>query len=246
MLKKTLKYFINKFLSLFNLQLNRITLSKNFYFYIVKTLNRFKIDTVIDIGANEGQFAQNIIKYGYKKEIISFEPIKSIHKILLSNASDHSNWTVEDNIGFGKFVETKEINITKNKVSSSILKIDKRIIEIEPGTEQVKKEKIRLITLDKYLNQKYFKNKKIFIKIDTQGYEENIIKGSKKKIKNISGFMLETSIKPLHNKEKDYSHIIKLMKKMGFSVWAMARGFSDKKTGQVLQVDIIFINDNEK
>ena len=49
-------------------------------------------------------------------------------------------------------------------------------IEIEPGTEQVKKEKIRLITLDKYLNQKYFKNKKIFIKIDTQGYEENIIK----------------------------------------------------------------------
>ena len=82
MLKKTLKYFINKFLSLFNLQLNRITLSNDFYFYIVKTLNRFKIDTVIDIGANEGQFAQNIIKYGYKKEIISFEPIKSIHKIL--------------------------------------------------------------------------------------------------------------------------------------------------------------------
>ena len=246
MLKKILKYFINKFLSPFNLQLNRITLSNNFNFYIVRTLKRFKIDTVIDIGANEGQFAQNIIKYGYKNKIISFEPIKSIHKILLSNSSNHSNWTVEENIGFGESIENKEINISKNKVSSSILKIDKRIIEIEPGTEQVKKEKIKLITLDKYLNQKYFKNKKIFIKIDTQGYEENIIKGSKKKIKNVSGFMLEASIKPIHNKEKDYSYIIKLMKKMGFSVWAIGRGFSDKKTGQVLQVDIIFINDNEK
>ena len=33
---------------------------------------------------------------------------------------------------------------------------------------------------------------------------------------------------------------------MGFSVWSVDRGFSSKKTGQVLQIDIIFINDNEK
>ena len=141
MLKKILKYFINKFLSLFNLQLNRITLSNNFNFYIVRTLKRFKIDIVIDIGANEGQFAQNIIEYGYKNKIISFEPIKSIHKILLSNSSNHSNWTVEEILVL-QIYRNKEINISKNKVSSSILKIDKRIIAIEPGTEQVKKEKI--------------------------------------------------------------------------------------------------------
>ena len=58
--------------------------------------------------------------------------------------------------------------------------------------------------------------------------------------------MLEASIEAIHNKEKDYSEIIKLMKKMGFSVWSVERGFSSKTTGQVLQIDIIFMNDNEK
>ena len=58
--------------------------------------------------------------------------------------------------------------------------------------------------------------------------------------------MLEASIEAIHKKEKDYSDIIKLMKIMGFSVWSVERGFSNKKTGQVLQIDIIFINDNEK
>ena len=58
--------------------------------------------------------------------------------------------------------------------------------------------------------------------------------------------MLEVSIEAIHKKEKDYSDIIKLMKKMGFSVCSVERGFSSKKTGQVFQIDIIFINDNEK
>ena len=82
MLKKISKYFINNILKLFNLQINKITLSNNFNYYIVQTLKHYKIDLVIDIGANEGQFAQNIIQYGYKNKIISFEPIKNIYEVL--------------------------------------------------------------------------------------------------------------------------------------------------------------------
>ena len=246
MLKQISKYFINNLLKLFNLQVNKITLSNNFNYYIVQTLKHYKIDIVIDIGANEGQFAKNIIQYGYKNKIISFEPIKNIHQILKKNSKNYNNWIIEENIGFGETEGTKEINISKNNVSSSILKIKKKFVNLKPDTEQIRKEKIKITTIDNYLNKNNFNNNKIFIKLDTQGYEENIIRGAQKKIKNITGFMLEASIEAIHNKEKDYSEIIKLMKKMGFSVWSVERGFSNKKTGQVLQIDIIFINDNEK
>ena len=60
MLKQISKYFINNLLKLFNLQVNKITLSNNFNYYIVQTLKHYKIDIVIDIGANEGQFAKTL------------------------------------------------------------------------------------------------------------------------------------------------------------------------------------------
>ena len=59
-IKNTFKYIINNFLKIFNLKLNKITLSNNFYYRIVKTLDFYNIDLVIDIGANEGQFATKI------------------------------------------------------------------------------------------------------------------------------------------------------------------------------------------
>ena len=54
--------------------------------------------------------------------------------------------------------------------------------------------------------------------------------------------MIETSISKVYNQEKDYLEMINLMKSFGFHVWSVERGFTNKKTGQVLQLDIIFVN----
>ena len=61
-IKNLFKYTVNNFLKIFSLQLNKITLSNNFYYHIVKTLEFYDIDLVVDIGANEGQFVKKIIK----------------------------------------------------------------------------------------------------------------------------------------------------------------------------------------
>ena len=84
--------------------------------------------------------------------------------------------------------------------------------------------------------------KKIFVKIDTQGYEENIVLGADKVLNQIGAIMIETSISKVYNQEKDYLEMINLMKSFGFHVWSVERGFTNKKTGQVLQLDIIFVN----
>ena len=59
-IKKFFKYIINNFLKIFNLKLNKITLSNNFYYHIVKTLDFYNIDLVIDIGANEGHLQKKL------------------------------------------------------------------------------------------------------------------------------------------------------------------------------------------
>ena len=242
MKKKLIKNFINGFLKIFNLRLNKITLSNNFYYHIAQTLEFHNIDLVLDIGANEGQFAEKLIEHGYKKKIISFEPIENVHKILKNNSKAHDNWIVYENLGFGKINETKLINISKNSVSSSILEINKTHLDIEPDARTIRKEEIRLITLNDFLSQNEYKDKKIFVKIDTQGYEENILLGADKVLNQISTIMIETSISKVYDQEKDYLEMINLMKSFGFYVWSVERGFTNKKTGQVLQLDIIFVN----
>jgi len=126
MKKKLIKNFINGFLKIFNLRLNKITLSNNFYYHIAQTLEFHNIDLVLDIGANEGQFAEKLIEHGYKKKIISFEPIEDVHKILKKNSKAHDNWIVYENFGFGKINETKLINISKNSVSSYSREIEEQ------------------------------------------------------------------------------------------------------------------------
>ena len=242
--KKLIKNFINSFLKIFNLRLNKITLSNNFYYHIAQTLEFHNIDLVLDIGANEGQFAEKLIEHGYKKKIISFEPIENVHKILKNNSKAHDNWIVYENLGFGKINETKLINISKNSVSSSILEINKTHLDIEPDARTIRKEEIRLITLNDFLSQNEYKDKKIFVKIDTQGYEENILLGADKVLNQISTIMIETSISKVYDQEKDYLEMINLMKSFGFHVWSVERGFTNKKTGQVLQLDIIFVNND--
>ena len=165
-----------------------------------------------------------------------------MHKILKKNSKAHDNWTVYENFGFGKINETKLINISKNSVSSSILEINKTHLDIEPDARTIRKEEIRLITLNDFLSQNEYKDKKIFVKIDTQGYEENILLGADKVLNQISTIMIETSISKVYDQEKDYLEMINLMKSFGFHVWSVERGFTNKKTGQVLQLDIIFVN----
>lgn len=243
-LTKYFKIWINCFLKIFKMQLNRITLSNNFFYHIEKTLKIYKINLVLDIGANQGQFAEKLIQYGYNKKIVSFEPIKYIHNKLLNKSKNYNNWQIYKKCAFGKSKGFKFLNISENTVSSSFMDINKAHIKVEPRARYTRKEKINLITLNDYFKKKQFKNKNIFIKIDTQGYEKNIILGGAKILKNITGVMLEVSIIKVYKKEETYLGMIALMEKMGFTVWSIERGFTNKKTGQVLQMDIIFINKN--
>ena len=243
MINSRLKKFINYLLGFFNLRLNKITLSNNFNYYIVRVLANFKIDYVLDIGANEGQFAEEIRKYGFKKDILSYEPMTSAYKKLSKKSKSSNNWKIYNN-GFGDKVGQKTLNISQNSVSSSILSLNKKSLIYEPKSKYVAKETINLTTLNKVLTQNKFKKKKIFVKIDTQGYEKKILLGASKVLKKIKGIMLEVSVVAIYKGERDFIEMIKFMKKKGFYVWAIERGFSNKNTGRVFQLDIIFINRN--
>ena len=139
---KIIKNLVNYFLKIFNLKLIKIVDQFNNSYRLVLALKEKKIDYVFDVGANQGQFAKELRFYGFKENIISFEPVLDIHKKLLINSSKDTNWEVYDPIALGNKNSTNTINISKNSVSSSILEISSQHIENAPDSKIVNKQTI--------------------------------------------------------------------------------------------------------
>src|ERR1035437_4752305 len=85
-----------------------------------KILTKYKINSLLDVGANEGQYAMAMQKWGFDGKIISFEPVKNTFQKLKENAAGNANWEAV-NIALGDKNGEEYINVSKNTVSSSIL-----------------------------------------------------------------------------------------------------------------------------
>ena len=207
---------------------------------LMKQIEFNKIDLIFDIGANEGQFSELIFKLGYKGKIVSFEPLSEVHKKIVMRSGKFSGWEVAERCAIGEKDEETEINISKNTLSSSVLKIKKEHTDAEPESVITGTEKIKVYKLDS-IGEKYSASaKNIFLKIDTQGYEEKILNGASDFLKNVKGLLVETSLVPLYEGQALFKEILNKVESAGFELTGVQPAFINKETGRTLQVDAIF------
>ena len=106
-----------------------------------------KIDLVLDVGANTGQFGKSLRQIGYRGRIVSFEPMKAPFAALQRSASADPLWACH-NIALGDVDETAVINVSANSHSSSLLPVNPRSLQIEPSIAYVGQEEIGIRRLD--------------------------------------------------------------------------------------------------
>ena len=202
-----------------------------------------KANIVFDIGANIGQFAQEIRAVGFAGEIISFEPLSSAHTVLLNSSRHDRKWIVHPRTALGRFDGDISINIAGNSVSSSALEMLEEHLSAAPKSKYSGSENSPLSRLDSVANEYLRESSRLFIKIDVQGYESEVLAGASESLMLAKGLACELSLVPLYEGQLLWQDIIKILSSKGFKLWAIQRGFSDPKTGQTLQVDGIFLRD---
>jgi len=79
-----------------------------------------------------------------------------------------------------------------------------------------------------------------FIKIDTQGFEPQVLKGASELLKQTVGLQLELSLTPLYEGETVFTDMIAQLTLLGFEMWGFEPGFIDWRTGRLLQMDGTF------
>jgi FkbM family methyltransferase len=232
-----IKFAIQRGLRRFGWEIKRFQLSE------MEQLNRFltlhRVATVLDVGANIGQFATTLRQVGFQGRIVSFEPQSKAHSSLVHEASSDPLWHVAPRCAIGAETGEIEINISNNSVSSSVLPILEAHVTSWPDSRYVATEKASVIRLDDFPLTK--ENEPTFLKVDTQGFEQQVLDGAPKLLQSLVGVQLEMSLAPLYEGQADFISLMNQMRKSGFDVWALNPGISNWKTGRLLQVDGTFI-----
>ncbi len=206
-------------------------------------LKHFNIETIIDVGANEGQYAQGVFSHGYKGKIFSFEPIPSVFKKLKKKASRNENWEVFQS-GVGSRESEIMMNITKNLTSSSVLTVGELSLNAQPDTQITHQEKIEITTLDIFFSDEGKIRSNTLLKLDTQGYELEAMKGAQNLLNKIKLVQVEMSYAPVYEGGPLYRDITSFLESRGFSIYTILPGFRNPDTGRMLQADGIFIKEN--
>ncbi|MEP7255855.1 MAG: FkbM family methyltransferase [Ferruginibacter sp.] len=207
----------------------------------LKIINQFGINKLFDVGANIGQYSQYMREIGFNKKIISFEPLKTAYQTLEQVASKDNNWVV-NNYALGNENAESMINVSGNSYSSSILNMLPEHINRAPESKYIAKEKIEIKKLDSIFSNYYVDGDNVMLKIDTQGYEKNVILGAGNVLDKISIIQLEMSVIGLYENETSFIEMINFLDSKGFELFSLENGFSDSKTGRLLQLDGLFVN----
>lgn len=205
-----------------------------------KILADYKIEVVIDVGANEGQYAKNIFKNGYKGIVHSFEPISSAFQILEKSALKNELWHVSQ-MAIGSKEENRVINISQNIVSSSIYEVGEISLAAEPLTKIVRQENVQVTTIDRFFRGDMSLKGAVFLKLDVQGYELEALKGALQSLNMITLLQVELSFVPVYKHAPLFIEIVSFLKKQGFELFTLLPGFKDTKSGRLLQADGIFV-----
>lgn len=199
------------------------------------------IDLVLDVGANVGDYALLLRDLGYKGQIVSFEPLSAPYAQLVAISDRDRRWEAAPRMAIGDRDGEITINISANDRSSSVLEVLDKHIDAAPDSAYIDSETVKLSSLDtvvpKYLKPEF---DSVFLKIDVQGFERQVLEGATKILPRIKGIQLELSLVPLYQGQPHYVDMLKFLERLGYELHGVVYGFTDPKTARLLQMDGIF------
>ena len=183
--------------------------------HLIKLFRLLGIDCVLDVGAHHGEYGQLLLNHGYGGEIISFEPISQNLSVVRERASNYSRWTVHGH-ALGAIDGELAINITSGTDLSSFLRPNNYIAERLPRLSFVcRSENVPIRRLDSIFNA-IAANKCVFLKMDTQGFDLEVIAGASGCLQHIAGLQSEMSAIPMYEGMPDYLESLSTLSALGF------------------------------
>tara|TARA_B100000941_G_C28490320_1_gene547521 strand:+ start:969 stop:1646 length:678 start_codon:yes stop_codon:yes gene_type:complete len=188
---------------------------------ISKYLSELDIEKIIDIGAHKGEFLENMLILKKVNSFYAFEPQKNIFLELNKKFSENKKVSLF-NFAMDKEIANKKLKINKLSMTSSIAEINEKSLYLKlknfltfTKSNYEEEYEVQTNTVDKIFES--ISLKKALLKIDVEGFEINVIKGSQMKLNEISFVLLENQFGN-HYKNNDFKDVKKILSEHNFII----------------------------
>ena len=193
--------------------------------------------TVVDIGANRGQFTPAVRKWIPNARVIAFEPLTEAGITFRAVFQGDSGVTLHQT-AIGPQAGETTIHVATADDSSSLLPISPLQVRLFPGTGEIRTEKIKVARLSDYVLPEEI-DPPALLKLDVQGYELEALRGCEELLTRFSYIYAECSFVELYTGQALVDEIIAWLRERGWCLDGIFNMTYDRD-GKSVQADFIF------
>ncbi len=194
--------------------------------------------TILDVGGYIGAYAYAVGLFLPDAKIISFEPLAENYQILLKNLSGHPGFRAINKAVGEKSGETAFWKSSFSP-SSSVLKMGDLHRKSFPRSSTQVEVTVSMTTLDD-MTPLLELEPPVLLKIDVQGYENHVILGAERFLKEVDVIVTEVSYQPLYEGQALFQRINHMLEERGFSYAGSFTRLLSPRDGSILQSDAVF------
>lgn len=211
--------------------------------HVVNLINDLDINVVLDVGANRGQYALELRENGYTGRIVSFEPVPESAAVLAEHASHDPQWQVHQ-CALGDADDTLEINVAPGQGRlSSLLPATDLGRGWGPGAAPTHTTQVPVRRLQDLFDDLVsdVPNPRVYLKLDTQGYDPRAFAGAGDRIRDIAAMQSEVSILALYDGMPHYTDQLSTYENAGFGIAGLYPVILDQPSGRVIEFDALLV-----
>jgi FkbM family methyltransferase len=204
------------------------------------------ITLVLDVGANLGQHARRLRALGYRGRIVSFEPLAAAHAALTRAAAGDPAWQAAPRMAIGAQVAEVEIEVSAETDMSSLRPQSALLRRLSPSSAVRARERVPLRPLDEVALSWLQPADRVLLKIDTQGFEAEVLDGAAALLPRLAGVQLELSLVPLYEGQPGYRLLLERLERLGFALHLVLPGYFERKLARQVEFDGVFMRPTER
>lgn len=203
-----------------------------------------RIDCVLDVGANRGQYRDFLRdRVGFDGWIISFEPVPRAVALLRDRAATDPRWLIHG-YALGSEDGRQSMNVMKPDFLSSFRTPDYSKVRLYTEREVFDHvESVEVRALDSVIGElrRSHRMDNPYLKLDTQGFDLEVIQGASSTLPTIRALQTELSVRPFYEKAPTHREMLDAMTARGFDITAMFPVGRDERL-RVIEFDCVMIN----
>ena len=207
---------------------------------------RLNVNCVWDVGANIGYYGFLLRSFvRYDGPLLSFEPVSGEYEKLVNRAANDDRWQTFK-MALGSRDEERAIKVAENAVLSSFLEpSDYSRQTFGAMTNVVEEEVVPVRTVDSVAPEVMGAGPaRIFLKLDTQGWDLEVIRGAEQLLPSVVGMQVELSLKNIYEGMPSYTETLAYVESKGLELSGVFPVMRDRQL-RLVELDCVFVRPEE-